>query len=49
MYLEPGIVPERSKVRLLNPDQIRNLKDQIDEWIEQGVIELANIPWAFYH
>ena len=46
MYLEPGIVPERSKVRLLNPDQIRNLKDQIDKRIEQGVIELANIPWA---
>ena len=33
-------------MRLLNPDQKRNLKDQIDEWIEQGVIELANSPWA---
>ena len=44
--LEPGTVPKRSKVRPLNPDQKRNLKDQIDEWIEQGVIEPANSPWA---
>ena len=27
-------------------DQKRNLKNQIDEWIEQGVIEPANSPWA---
>ena len=29
----------RSKVRLLNPDQL-------DEWIQQGIIEPANSPWA---
>ena len=33
-------------MRPLNPDQKRNLKDQIKEWIEQGVIEPANSPWA---
>ena len=43
--LEPGTVPKRSKVRLLKPDQKRKLKDQIDEWLEQG-IEPANSPWA---
>ena len=31
--LESGTVPKRSKLRLLNPFQERNLKDQIDEWI----------------
>ena len=46
LNLEPGTVPKRSKVRLLNPDQKRNLKDQIDEWIEKGAIGPANSPWA---
>ena len=32
-------------MRPLNPDQKKNLKDQIDEWIEQEVIEhTKNIP-----
>ena len=25
---------------------LRNLKEQIDEWIEQGVVEPANSTWA---
>jgi len=29
----------RSGVRPLNPDQRDNLKEQIDDWIAQGVIE----------
>ena len=33
-------------MRPLNPDQKRNLKDQIKECIEQRVIEPANSPWA---
>ena len=33
-------------MRPLNPDQKRNLKDQIDEWIEQEVIEHTKSPWA---
>ena len=44
--LEPGAVPKRSKVRPLNPDQRANLKEQLDEWIQQGIIEPANSPWA---
>ena len=34
--LIPGTVPYKSRVRPLNPDQKGNLRDQIDEWIEQG-------------
>ena len=33
-------------MRLLNPNQRANLKDQLDEWIQQGIIEPANSPWA---
>ena len=29
--LEPGAEPKRSKVRLLNPDQRANLKEQLDD------------------
>ena len=36
--LEPGVIPYKSQVRPLNPDQNENLQDQIDEWLEQGVI-----------
>ena len=44
--LQPGAVPKRSKVRPLNPDQHANLKEQLDEWIQQGIIEPANSLWA---
>ena len=44
--LEAGAVPKRSKVRPLNLDQRANLPDQLDEWIQQGVIEPANSRWA---
>ena len=33
-------------MRPWNPDQKRNLKEKIDEWIEQGVIKPANSPCA---
>ena len=33
-------------MRPLNPDQRANLKEQLDQWIEKGVIEPANSPWA---
>ena len=35
-----------SRVRPLNPDQRANLKDHLDEWIQQGVIKPAHSPWA---
>ena len=44
--LQPGAVPKRSKVRPLNPDQRANLKEQLDDWIQQGIIEPANSHWA---
>ena len=30
----------------LEPDQRANLKKKLDEWIQQGIIELANSAWA---
>ena len=30
----------------MNPDQNENLRDQIDEWLGQGVIEPSVSPWA---
>ena len=33
-------------MRPLNPDQRANLKEQLDEWIQQQIIEPANCPWA---
>ena len=44
--LVPGPVPYKSRVRPLNPDQKENLRNQIDEWLEQGVIEPSLSPWA---
>ena len=37
--LVPGAIPFKSQVRGLNPDQKDNLRDQIDDWLERGVIE----------
>ena len=44
--LVPGPILYKSQVRLLNPDQNENLRDQTDEWLEQGVIEPSISPWA---
>ena len=44
--LIPGAIPYKSRVRPLNPDQKENLRDQIDEWLEQGVIEPSISPWV---
>ena len=44
--LKPGSQPVRAKVRPLNPDQHADLKRQIREWQEAGVIEPADGPWA---
>ena len=33
-------------MRPLNPDQRANLMEQLDDWIQQGIIEPANSPWA---
>ena len=44
--LVPGAIPYKSRVRPLNPDQKENLQDQIDNWLEQGVIQPSISPWA---
>ena len=44
--LVPGVIPYKSPVRPLNPDQKENLLDQIEVWLEQGVIEPSVSPWA---
>ena len=44
--LIPGVIPYKSQVRLLNLDQKENLRDQIDEWLEQGLIKPSISPWA---
>ena len=44
--LVPGVIPYKSCVRLLNPDQKENLRDQIDKCLEQGRIERSVSPWA---
>ena len=41
-----GTKPVRAKVRPLNPMQEADLKRQIDEWTESGVIEPSISPWA---
>ena len=42
--LVPRVIPYKSQVRLFNPDQKENLRNQIDEWLKQGVIEPSVSP-----
>ena len=44
--LVPGVITYKSRVRSLNPDQKENLRTQIDEWSEQGVIVTSVSPWV---
>ena len=44
--LVPGAIPYKPEVRPLNSDQKDNLHEQIDEWLEQGVIKPSVSPWA---
>ena len=46
IYLVPGAIPYKSRVRPLNPDQKDNLHTTINEWLEQGVIKPSVSPWA---
>ena len=45
--LEPGAEPKRSKVRLLNPDESKPERTVRFSWIQQGIIEPLNSPWAW--
>ena len=42
--LVPVAIMYKSRLRPLNPDQKENLRDQIDEWLEQGVIQPSISP-----
>ena len=44
--LVPAAIPYKSRVRPLNPDLKENVRNQIDEWLEQGVIKSSVSPWA---
>ena len=44
--LLPGAKPVKEQVRPLNPDQLKSLRKQIDEWLEEGVIEPSTSSWA---
>ena len=44
--LEPGAKPVHDRVRPLNPMQEADLRWQIDEWLEAGVIEPSGSAWS---
>ena len=44
--IKPGTRPVRAKVRPLNPIQEKDLKRQISDWLQAGVIEESNSPWS---
>ena len=46
LQLKPGAKPIRQCVRRLNPDMMENLRAQLDEWLEAGLVEPCNSPWA---
>ena len=46
LKLKEGTEPIRQKVRPLNPAMEKNLEEQIDQWLAQGVIEPSSSPWS---
>ena len=47
MVVEPGTTPIKMKHRPLNPVMEESLRQQIDRWLEQWVVEEADSPWSF--
>lgn len=45
--LQPEATPIRTKVRPINPVLEKNLKEQLDTWLKQEVIEASTSPWSF--
>ena len=43
----PGTTPIKMKHRLLNPVMEESLRQQIDRWLEQRVVEEADSLWSF--
>ena len=46
IQLEEGAKPVKAKVRPLNPKQKASLKEQLDVWKKEDVIEETESPWA---
>ena len=44
--LEPGSKPYKTKVRPINPKQRQDLKEQLDRWQAEDVVEECESPWA---
>ena len=47
IVVEPGTTPIKMKHRPLNPVLEESLKQQIDRWLAQKVVEEADSPWSF--
>ena len=45
--VNPGTTPIKMKHRPLNPVMEESLRQQIDRWIKQRVVEEADSPWSF--
>ena len=45
--VHPGTTPIKMKHRPLNPVMEESLRQQIDRWLEQRVVEEADSPWSF--
>lgn len=44
--LKPGSLPHQSRVRPLNPHQSSDLRRQLDEWLNAGIIAPCTGPWS---
>ena len=44
--LEPNTTPVRQRSRPLTPEQVQALRQQLDDWLVDGVIEPSDSPWA---
>ena len=44
--LELDAVPKKAKVCPLNPAQKKSLRDQLDVWIKEDIIEESQSPWV---
>ena len=44
--LKEGTKPFKSRVRPLNPQMKKALKDQVDKWMAEGIIRPSRSPWG---
>ena len=46
IQVPPDVIPVRAKCRPLNPIQEADLKQQLEAWLKDGIIEPSMSPWA---